>query len=468
MQIRQRLTLQFLVWVSGIVLLAFLAIYLITYQAVTDVFYDRLESKAVTTAELLLKVEEVDSRLLRLIEKSNRDVLYKENILIYEGNRLLYASNDSIRFVIDSILFDEIRQEGKKRFAQQDFSIVGLLYEDENNRAVVLAGGIDRFGKLTLRNLRHTLFSLFFFIVLLVGGTGWLYAGKALKPIADITREVNSIFPQRLGQRIGVPNPNDELGQLAQTMNALLNRIEEAFVIQKNFIANVSHELRNPLTAISAQLEVSLLNQRPPEAYRQTIGSVLEDIRELNRLAANLLQLAKLSSEPDSVPFGKVRMDELLWDAREFLRNLHPTYRIQIALEELPENDRLLYRLGNATLLKIAFVNLMENACKFSENQSVVVTFAMREEQMRICFHDDGIGIPTEDIPFIFQPFYRTRQTADLKGYGIGLSLVEQIVRIHQGTVSVSSAPGQGTAFILTFDAFDTAVHASLSDSGVV
>jgi signal transduction histidine kinase len=146
-----------------------------------------------------------------------------------------------------------------------------------------------------------------------------------------------------------------------------------------------------------------------------------------------------------------IRVDDLLLDCRMNLAQANPVYNIQLNFDELPEDDTWLEITGNSTLLKTAFLNLMDNACKFSDDHMVSICLHPTRGQLGLSFSDNGKGIPKEDQSLVFQPFYRSDNTANIKGYGIGLSLVERIVKLHNGTVSIQPNQPKGTTFRVNF-----------------
>lgn len=452
MQIRTRLTIQFTMLVSSILLVSFLAIYYFTNIYTVEDFYDRLRSKALSTAELLLKVRQIDTELLKVFDKSNRDLIFNENILIFdERNRLIYANTDSLSINISNYWLNEIRRADQIRYKDGEYNVVGIYYKYPFNKAVVILGALDLYGKANLNNLRTMLAIIFFVVTSIVAFAGWLFSKRALLPISKVMNEVEAMLPQKLDTRLEVPNQQDEIGRLTMTFNKLLDRIENAFRIQKTFVANVSHELKNPLTKISSQLEVSLLKERSKDEYQSTIYSVLEDIQELSQLSNSLLELAKVSENQREMLTDRVRIDEILWDTRTNLTQSNRSYKILYVIEELPEDDNWLEIIGNPTLLKTAFINLMENACKFSNDSTVNVRLAADSKSILIEFSDNGKGVSQEDQAMIFQPFYRGVNTANVKGSGIGLSLVERIIKLHNGTITIEPNQPTGTKFILEF-----------------
>jgi signal transduction histidine kinase len=452
MQIRSRLTIQFSLMVGGILLTSFILIYFLAYRFNKQEFHQRLNDKAVTTATLLLRVQEVDASLLKTIDRAKRDALFGENITVYDqNNKEIYTNNDTINFDVNAALLDDIRQSRLRYWAQDNFEISGQEFHDENHEYIIVAGAIDLHGNRELAYLGVLLVILFGIMITIVAASGWIYAGRALKPVNNLIEEVQEVSVEDLRQRLKERGYNDEIGKLIMIFNVLLERIEKAFDLQKSFVSNVSHELRNPLTKITSQLEVTLLKDRSNEEYRQTAESVLEDIRDLNLLSGSLLDLASLHEDTRTFTMTRLRIDEVLWDSLERVKAMDPSYRTEILTLTLPEDEEKLYIHGNVYLLLIAFQNIVENACKFSADHAARVSFACSPQQIEIRVSDNGPGIYKDDLENIFQPFYRANRTSKIKGYGVGLSLSQRIIRIHKGTIQVDSWVGQGTDVVVCF-----------------
>jgi signal transduction histidine kinase len=285
----------------------------------------------------------------------------------------------------------------------------------------------------------------------LSGLSGWFFADKALAPMSGIITQVNEIFPANTERRVEHPNRSDEIGRLVATFNQLLDRIQEAFTMQKMFIANVSHELKNPLTKIYSQIDITLLQKRTPEVYEESLKSLQEDTRTLTQMTNTLLNLANTVVNTETIQRLPIRLDELLWEAKSQLKKWHEDYVINIDFSDFPENEEALIIEGNEASLKVALMNLMDNACKFSENSSVYVSFSTTIHETKISFINNGTVIPNVDLPYIFLPFYRSNATAKAtKGHGVGLAIVSQIVKLHKGEISVVSNIDE-TVFTLVF-----------------
>ena len=448
MQIRAKLTLQFTLLVSVIVLAIFGVIYWLRLNYIEEEFYKRLTQKASTSAELLVSVKEVNAKLLKKIQKVNNDVLFRENLIIYDYKNIkVFSGNDTIRFKVTPEMLNQVQKQHSARFKQGDFKIVGKLYIDRFNRVVTIAGAVDKAGQKDLENLKNIMISLFLFVLIVVSLAGWYFAVRALSPISEVIRQVQSIYPQNVNQRLYIQNPKDEIGRLTATFNELLERIAEVFRLQNLFVSNVSHEMKNPLMKIGSQIDVALLKGRSPEEYLSTLQSVRQDIREMGQLSNTLLELAKVSDLNHKLMYDEVRLDETIWEAGDLLLQAEQKYQVQVDFADGLEEDTQLVVKGNAQLLKTAFVNLMENGCKFSENHSVKVSLHFEKDQIEVKFTNSG-EMEKAEMDLIFEPFYRSQNTASIKGYGVGLSLVNRIVKLHGGNITVQSLDNQ-TVFVL-------------------
>ena len=454
MNIRQKLTYRFAAIVAAILLVSFLAIYLFSALHRQHEYNSRLRAKAISTARFLIEQDEVDTTILKIIDHKNLGALFAEKVVIYNYlNEKIYSTDEEDVMQVSQDILNQVRLEGEVRFSRGPFEVVGVPYIDQYNRFIVFTAAYDIYGVGKLRNLRIILTTVFFFSILIVLLSGWVYAGKALLPMAKVVDQVRTITARNLHTRVDEGNQRDEIAQLSKTFNSMLSRLETAFALQKMFVSNASHELRNPLTVISSQLEVTLLKERAAADYRQTIASVLEDIRNLARTLNRLLALAQISAEEARLKRSRQRIDELLWQCRHELLRQHPHYQINIDMAALPEEEEQLYLQVDEYMLKMAFLNLMDNACKFSADHQVTVTLWADEKQVKVKFADKGMGIAPEDLPRIFEPFFRSSQTTAVKGQGIGLSIVDRILKLHDASLNVSSQVNRGTEVEISFAA---------------
>lgn len=449
MNIRNKLTFLFIVIVAVISTLASISIYYSSADYRQDDFYNRLMNKAISTAKLLIEVEEVNASLLRRIERDNPLSLPKEKIIIYNfKNEILFSTDEQLEIKINDQLLDKIRLEEEVRFKQGDYEILGFLFSGVYDRFVVITGAVDIYGLNKLHNLRLILIIVFCASIFVVSIAGYIYAGRALKPISRVVSNVNDISISSLNLRVDEGNGKDEIAQLASTFNEMLDRLESAFKTQKNFIANASHELRTPLTAITGQLEVLLMKDRTSDEYKKSINSILEDIKNLNSIANKLLLLAQTSNQEQDKVFTKLRVDELLWQAREELLKHHSDYKIEISLSEDLDDQHFTIE-GDEQLMKTALTNLIENGCKYSNDHTVYVTLSFQKDKLILSLLDNGIGISPSDLEIVTEPFQLGKNAITTSGHGIGLSLVDAILKMHKATFKIKSVLNKGTEVIV-------------------
>lgn len=427
-------------------IIASVAIYFSSASMRKDDFYKLLWNKARTTANLLFNTSKVEADRVFGIEKNSPVNLQNEKIIIINFNdAIVYSSDEKKEIVLKNYVLDKVRLGFIVTYKQEPYDVIGTLFYTNYDRFVVLAAATDIDGALRLKKLAFTLIIVCLVSLFLFFGAGWVYSGRALKPISDVVKKVEDISITSLNLRVFEGNGTDEIGRLAKTFNKMLERLESSFGMQKNFIANASHELRTPLTSINGQLEVLMMKDRSEEEYKTALGSVLDDIKSLIDLSNRLLLIARTSAEGPVNFNKKLRIDEILWQVQEEISRFNSSYRINISIDNsLTDSDQMIV-VGDESMLKVAISNLVDNACKYSENHSVDINFRHIEKNIELIFKDKGIGISEEDLSKIFEPFYRGANTISYEGTGIGLPLASQIIKNHNGTLNITSKIGKGT-----------------------
>lgn len=414
-------------------------------------FYSRLHNKGKSVAKLLFDPIVVDSSRVTKIEKDNPVNLHNEKITILDfKNDTTFTSDKRGEIKLRNDLIERIRLHEVIYFRQGEYEVLGTIYEAKFNRFVLIAAATDIEGFQYLNELGTILIVVFFISLIILALAGWIYSGKALKPISDVIKDVEDITITKLNLRVSEGNGTDEIGRLAKTFNSMLERLEVSFIMQKDFISNASHELRTPLTSINGQLEVLMMKERSSEEYKAAVGSVLDDLRTLIDLSNRLLLIARTTSEGSINLNKKVRVDEIIWQAQEETKRYNKEYRINISLDNsLTDSEQMLIN-GDEAMLKVAVSNLIDNACKYSPDHSVEIKIEPSGKNIGILFSDNGIGISEEEIQKVFEPFYRASNAITYPGTGIGLQLVSQIIKKHKGAIKLTSTIGKGTKVHLT------------------
>jgi signal transduction histidine kinase len=451
MKIRTKLAIIFFVLVIFVVCMISISIYFSSASYRQEDFYRRLKNRAINTALMLVQVKEIDAALLKRIERENPASLPMQFVTIYDSTGVeLYSSDSEGVMGFDSSFLQKIRRQGQVKLVENEHEVLAFHFRERNQNLLIVAGAKDVYGIDALKNLGSVILITFTVSLVMVSLLGWIFSGRVLAPISKIVDEVDSISAANLSQRLNEGNGKDELGKLAQTFNRMLSRLEAAFLAQKNFIANASHELKTPFTVMAGEIEVTLLHSRDNQYYLKILRSVLEGIKRFNKLSTQLLLLAQTSADIPQKRFNPLRIDDSLWEAKKELDRLHPEYKIEILFDLNLTHDSLSIN-GDEELIKVLLINLMDNACKYSNDNSVKITLSsISGETVSIVFLNTGSGIDESEFDKIFEPFYRGKLDKKISGFGVGLSLAAKIVNLHEGKISVASTPGEETKFTIT------------------
>lgn len=458
MPVRIRITLWFSFLVLGILLLVCGSVYYFSYRnRITDI-QTRLTNSAVTTGRLLSESNVFDESRLQKIDSAISLAMKNKVLEVYDSlyNKVYWYRDDPADSLKPARELLRRAWNGKRLyFTEGNKDVIALYYPCAGHGQVILAAAYDEDGLIKLRHLRQVLWLSFVGGLLISITSGYLFSTRLLRPLRRISDEVNEISAKNLARRIRAAGKNekDEWFYLSETLNQLLNRLQESFEIQAQFISNASHELSTPLTSISSQLEVSLQRPRSLEGYREVIQSVYQDVQQMNKLTQTLLAFARASGTAGGLEISSVRIDEILLDLPEDIGKLDPAWSVRLEFDQLPEREEALLVAGNAPLLFSAIKNVVVNACKYSSAHEAIVHLAVADGEIRITVSDRGPGIKEEDQEKIFRPFYRVNENDPAPGFGLGLSLARRIIHLHKGKIILQSEPGQHTVFTLSLPA---------------
>jgi heavy metal sensor kinase len=449
--LRWRLTGWYVLLLAGVLLLfsagTYLAVRELLLDNVDDVLrhqaallaqtIDLAEGAPVLRGEVALPVRRDSEHFTRLY-RADGTLSFDDNTTVGYAPRLAAEARKALRGA-DAISQVDTDQ-GPMRIGtfpiQRDGQVVGVLQV-----GLSLEDSED-----TLRTLLKVLLALAPATLLLASGGGLFLADRALAPIDRITRTARRISAENLSGRIGMRGPDDEVGRLARTFDAMLERLDTAFARQRQFTADASHELRTPLTAIIGQIDVTLEQPRDTESYRATLATVREQARRLARLSNDLLFLAHADVPPDAVAFEPLDLSDLLPAIAAQVAPLAAARAQTVALAPLPP----LAVLGNEDQLIRLILNLLDNAlCYTPPGGRIALDGALDGANVMICVSDSGPGIAPEHLPRLFDRFFRGDRSRGRAqgGSGLGLAIAQSIAQVHGGRIDVESTVGRGSAF---------------------
>lgn len=444
MTIQVKTTLLFTILTAGFIFAVSLVVYFFSSNFAFRDFYKRLEIRAYIVANATLGRDESSTSVYKDIRNQNLEKLSQEREYIFKttDGGVSKATADSAH--IPLTFLQEIVTEQKATYFNRGLYYSGILHHDNHGDYVVVIAARNDYGEEVLTNLRQILLACWLVSTLVIFITGLVFSKTIFQPVRNMVLRVKEISAASLHLRLPVRKGKDEIAVLSNTFNDLLSRLEAAFDIQRNFVSNASHELRTPLTAIIGEADLALYKERSPEAYRESLQAILKDAEKLQHLTTSLLSLAQTSSAADSLKTEQVRLDELLLDVKQMTERMDDSYQFRLQLPDINGVADAPYTTGSYPLLLLAVSNVVKNAFKYSA-KPVTVRLSCEAKQHTITVTDEGIGIPDEELKYIFVPFFRASNTGSYEGHGIGLPLTANIVRFHGGKIIARSAIDKGT-----------------------
>lgn len=424
-----------------------LFIYYSTVSIRKNAFYDRLWER-VDIATLMLKE---DARDLSKIAPSMRNkywtILPEEEIVVYNQKREFFFINEYKPLVFDyDYIVEDVDNTGYYEEMHDLRQYVSKKVNIRGENFIIIVSARDKNGKRLLINLRSNLIFSFVIVFFLSALISWLYSYTTVKPVKNIIEAARAISATNLHKRVPTPSGRGEMYDLAITINQFLEKLEKSFVMQKSFVANASHQLRTPLTALMGSLEVTLVHPRTAEEYKAVVESALEDSKRMKSLINTLLIFAQASSAEFNINHLPIRIDELVVDISTELLKIYPGRVVQLVLSEDIADESQLIVMGNEKMIHQTILNIVENALKYSgESSTVVVRIKNADQHICIEVSDDGYGIAKEEMSRIFEPFYRSNLNKSVQGFGLGLTIARQIVESHGGRLEIESKINLGT-----------------------
>ena len=286
-------------------------------------------------------------------------------------------------------------------------------------------------------------------IILAVLG-GFYMAKKSLEPVERITLLAEEISVEKLNKRLNLTLPNDELGHLASTFDGMLERLEESVKKQRQFTSDAAHELRTPLTAIRSIVDVTLHRDRDSDEYVNALVQIQNEIERLSSIIDDLLVITRLENSLQKGDYKVFPAGVLIEDVLDTIAVLAKEKNIDI-MTEIPSDLEI---AGDRQKLSRAIFNLVDNAIKYTPEGGQIRISGEKDqsrEEVEILIEDSGIGIPVDEIDKIFDRFYRVdKARSETRGTGLGLSIAQEIVKAHNGTITVKSSSQQGSIFRVT------------------
>ena len=268
-------------------------------------------------------------------------------------------------------------------------------------------------------------------------------ADKILKSIKKITDTANKIYVTNLNREIPQPKYDDEIKDLVDSFNSMIGRLRSGVQLLEQFNSDVSHELKTPLTVIKGEIEITLNKPRDIEYYERSLKTIESEANNIQMIVDDLLLLTKYTKENVETTFEMVQLDSLLLEVMEKFKTPLKNKNMKIVLDRF----QTISRKANGVLIKTIFSNLIDNAIKYSLENTTITLSLYKDEQIHFICADQGVGIPKNQLEKITNRFYRVDSSRNkkIKGFGLGLSIVKNSVELHNGQIKLDSKENVGT-----------------------
>jgi heavy metal sensor kinase len=410
-----------------------------------------LDNQLLATAQF---ISEHSTDLNRIVEELNRRTLidrgvYKLHYGLFNNEAMIVAKSkdfpEDVKWT--QTLKGQRTEKSKTEFVSHGSKMVAMAIYDEHGLAYFLQLGVDlEHIEQILRNYRKHMFIGIPLVVFIAMASGFFLAKRNLSPLTKITHTARDITISNLDQKLPLRGSGDELDELAETFNDMFARLKASYQKIIQFTADASHELRLPITAIKGEAEVVLERERDVEEYRNVLASIIEEFDRLTKMVNSLLLLSRSDSGQDVLELKDVQLEEILTQLHDFFKVAALNKEIQFELGDLAS-----VRIkGDKAKLEQLFSNLIDNALKYTHPKGYIeLSLEDQFPWAKVKIRDTGCGIPGDEIPKIFERFYRVdrSRSRELGGSGLGLSICRYIAEAHKGRIEVESQVGKGTTF---------------------
>lgn len=448
MSLRLRLTLLYSTFMGGILLIFGATVYIL----VNVILLNQVDNMLAGVARELVRATTVDSRGdLNVVSLPQMDMTSNAYVQVWGTNGDLISTSPTIGNLnkpLDPAGLSQGRTMYEDSYLDEAHLRVLTVPLKLRNRII---GTLQVGTSLAVVDATRTnLLSIMAVIAVVAVGVvmwgSWAVLGRALSPLQTIADTVDQINrADDLSRRIPMRGAEDDVGELVISVNQTLERLESLFKSQQRFLADVSHELRTPLTVIKGNVDFM---RKIKEADEDLLNSIDQEAGRLTRLVSGLLMLAQAESGKIPLNFARVELDLLLTEVFTETRMLAGT-KVKLHLNQIDEA----IVTGDRDRLKQVILNLVANAIQYTpQGGEVFLSLKRIGEQARLIVRDTGPGIPADDLPYIFDRFYRaekSRTRSHSSGFGLGLSITKWIVEQHGGQIKVESKEGEGTTFVI-------------------
>lgn len=430
--------------------ITFILIYSLFANYRLEQFQERIKDQTKNTLQFLSQAKGLNEEMVQSIDDFVINNFFKEKILIYDENKvMIYSSIDDTKINFPRDLLSELSAEKTEvGFYEDEYDVVGIYFNFEGKNYYGLAKAYDQAGVEKLQYLFYVLVLSYILIITIILLTSYYLSNQISNPLKKMSEELVNISLDGQNTFIAVPDSKDEIQILATQFNVLMKRLNESFAFQKHVVNHISHELKTPIAILVSNFE-KMENETDVDVLRNWIQYQKEDTKNLSDIINVLLELSKVESG-NELQRTRLRVDDLIFDVIEELKMLYDDFGFEIILEESITDESNLMLVANEKLLRLAIVNLAVNCVQYSNQKSAKILISYRDG-LSISFINSGETILAEEKQYLFQHFFRGKNSFGKRGFGLGLVFINRILNVHSASIQYLSPDDKTNVFQMQF-----------------
>lgn len=435
MGIRQKILIYFSSTIILLVGLSLLFVYVVSAENREEEFQQLQKEKIKTTFKFLTRIKAVDELIIEELDKQSINEFYDEKLLIFNRDKkLIYSSLDNTPITISKNVLSELSEQNQWIETKEDlYDVVGLYIENDGKPYYGISKAYDNFGYAKLNHLKLVLLFTFLGISLIIILVSFYLSRVITQPITSITGRINHYDFNSPYNPIELGQSKDEISMLAGQFNKLMQRMNNVFSFQKHAIHHISHELKTPVAVLVSNLE-RIEKETDPDTIKTLIRDQKEDTKSLGEIINSLLEISKTESGNELIK-TRIRADEMIFDIMGELKLLYPGFNFSVDYGQLTDEHNVALP-ANPRLIKAMFTNIMVNSIQYNSENTTHIYLEHSPGFLNIRFENKGTVLTADEQPYLFQHFFRGKNSKIHKGFGLGLVFASKILLLHNGTIT--------------------------------
>lgn len=449
MSIKSRFAFIFSGFVAIMLAVSSISIFVLYSNFRESEFYSRVKSEGVIFHDYVFQIKDPkQAAMAKILSSVSTNSVYDEKLTVLDSSgTVINKLPETLNLHFDKALLNEIRNKREIRFEIEKYQSVGMY--NPQSKFYTIASGYDISGYRKLKNLEIILVLVFLIGMIMTALFSFFFVRQAFKPLLVLNKQIKQTTILNLKERLLVPDNFPEINQIADSYNAMLERLSKAFDFQKSFVQHASHELRTPLAIMLSQTESAINKKLSETDVQNLLASLKEDQQGMIDLTNSLLLLSQYELLGYQKEWPNIRVDEAVVEAGSQVMQMFNDAIVNIGFNEIPESDESLFVVGNESLLKSVFINLIKNAYLYASDKRIDVTIGTSNGKVSVQVVNNGPILSEEDASQVMQPFYRGKNAlnTNTKGFGLGLSIVSRILFAHHGMVAYDAPSPNSNRF---------------------